>query len=328
MSRPLVTIPITAYKSHPDYLYAAIQSALAQTYQEVEVIVSDDSSDESLRSIVDQFHDARVTYRHNSLRLGVALNHWSCFRQARGEYIAVLNHDDLFLPTFLEQVTPALIDDSELALAFCDHWVIDAEGRCLYEETDRVSTAWGRSRLAAGRHRPFFDLLSWQTIPMALGTIFRRSLLPSDLPEVAGPAYDLWLVYLLCRGGQGAYYVPERLANWRTHPGNLTSQGGLDWCRGAAECWHAVYRDERLLSIRRIAMRKAAHSYCSCAAVSWISDRRSLCAWYGWQSLRILPTWKGLAACLLPVVPKRLANRLTTRCTRRPGPPGAQSVSH
>jgi hypothetical protein len=317
VSSPLVTILIAAYKSRADYLHAAVESALAQTWQETEVIVSDDSPDESLRSIVDQFHDARVSYRHNSRRRGVALNHWSCIREARGEYIAVLNHDDLFLPVFLKRLTPLLIDDLGLALAFCDHWVIDADGRRLLEETERVSAAWGRSHLAAGHHRPFFDLLSSQTIPIAMGTVFRRKLLPGDLPVEAGPAYDLWLAYMLCRDGYGAYYVPERLGSWRIHPGSITSQGSLAWARGSAECWRAVSRDERLISIRRIARRKAALAYCSCALAAWRSGRRAGCAWYGLRSLAVLPTLKGLMACLLAGVPMRLARRLTSDWSRQ-----------
>ena len=307
---PIVTIPIAAYKTRPKHLAAAIESALRQTYPDFEVIVSDDSPDQSLRALVDEFQDPRVRYRHNSPALGVARNHWSCFREASGEYIAVLNHDDLLLPTFLERLIAPLNSDPNLALAFCDHWVIDADGRALPEWSDTASAQWGRSQLSEGIHRPFSGLLVSQTIPMAMGTVFRRRLLPEALPEDAGPAYDLWLTYLLCREQYGAYYVRERLSSWRAHEGNLTSQGGLDWCRSTAECWQAVARDPSLSSIHSSARRKGATAFYTCALVSWRSGRRRDCAYYGWQSLRLLPNWKGLAVCCLPVVPPRFAARL------------------
>src|SRR5262249_41108536 len=66
MQNPLVSIVITAYATRPDYLSTAIQSALGQTWGNLEVIVSDDSPDQSLRVLVEQFADPRVRYRHNS----------------------------------------------------------------------------------------------------------------------------------------------------------------------------------------------------------------------------------------------------------------------
>ncbi len=310
MSPAIVTIPIAAYKSQPDHLSAAIQSALNQTYTAIEIIVSDDSPDSALQTVVAKFRDARLRYRHNAPALGVARNHWSCISEAQGEYIAVLNHDDLFSPTFLEQLLHPLHSDPELALAFCDHWVINREGERLIEATQAASAAWGRSELKPGKHRPFFGLVGAQTIPMAMGTVFRRSLLPRALPDVAGPAYDLWLTYLLCREGHGAYYVPERLSSWRTHEGNLTSQGGLDWARGSAECWRAVAQNPAFSSIHTRARRQGASAYLSCAYQAWLGGRRSECFYYSRQSLRLLPNWKSLAACCLPAVPQRFAGYL------------------
>ncbi len=310
MSHPAVTIPIAAYRSRPEHLSAAIRSALDQTFPDFEVIVSDDSPDETLKPLVDRFQDPRLRYRHNSPALGVAHNHWSCFGQASGEYVAILNHDDLLEPTFLEKLLAPLDADADLALAFCDHWVIDQDGRRFTEGTDAASLQWGRAQLKAGVHRPFFELLAAQTIPMAMGTVFRRRMLPAILPVKAGPAYDLWLTYLLCRERHGAYYVPERLSSWRAHEGNLTSQGGVDWSRSTAECWQAVARDPELSSIHSPARRKGAAAFFTCALNSWRRGRRSECVYYGWQSLRVLPNWKGLAACLLPAVPQRFVPRL------------------
>src|SRR6266849_5528963 len=127
MAQPLVSIVTTAYKSRPDHLVAAIQSALGQTWGHVEMLVSDDSPDDSLRVVVEKAGDHRVRYRHNSPALGVARNHWRSFREVSGEYIAVLNHDDCFAPDFVERLVAPLEHDSRLALAFCDHWVMDVD---------------------------------------------------------------------------------------------------------------------------------------------------------------------------------------------------------
>ncbi|MBW4554158.1 MAG: glycosyltransferase [Aphanocapsa sp. GSE-SYN-MK-11-07L] len=304
MPQPLVTIPIAAYKTRPDHLTTAIKSALGQTWQNIEVIVSDDSPNPSLRAVVEQFLDPRLRYRHNFPGLGVARNHLLCFREAEGEYIAVLNHDDFFAPTFIERLVEPLIEHPALSLAFCDHWVVDADGQRLVPETEQTTKDWGRLALMEGIHRPFFDLLAAQTIPMAMGAVFRQSLLPSLLPAKAGPAYDLWLTYLLCQESYGAYYVRDRLSSWRSHPENITSRGGLDWSYGAAECWRTVANDARLASIRPIARRKAASAFCCCAVSSWRAGQRGRCFSFGWRSLRMSPTIKGFATLCLPVVPR------------------------
>ena len=316
MPRPLVTFTIATYKSDPIHLAEAIGSALGQSWENVEIIISDDSPDPTLGELVGQYTDPRIIYQHNSPRLGVALNHWSAFRQAKGEFIAVLNHDDRFEDTFLERLTPPLIDDPTLALAFCDHWVIDTDGQRRVDATERHSADWGRASLSAGVVRPFFNLFTTQTIPLAMGTVFRRSLLPEHLPTEVGPAYDLWLTYLLCREGLGAYYLPDRLANWRVHASNLTGQGDTKWFRGTAACWDAASRDPGLVSVRPAARRQAASIYSACAVGAWRDGRRADCLRDAWRSLRSQFTWKGLAACLLPFLPKFLADRLVARGRR------------
>lgn len=313
MPRPLVSIVIATYRSRRDHLSAAIVSALGQTWREIEVIVSDDSPDDGLRGFVAAFRDPRLRYRHNAPALGVARNHWVSFGEAKGEYIAVLNHDDWLAPTFIERLAGVLRQQPEVALAFCDHWLIDTQGRRLDAESARNSDAWGRMQLAAGLHRPFATLVGEQTIPMAMGTLFRRSSLPADLPPDAGPAYDLWLTYLLCRGGAGAWYCSDRLSAWRTHVGNLTSQGGLSWLHGSATCWHAMAKDRRFAAVRRTARRKAALGYYGCAVRSWADGRRGDCVRYALRSLNALLTFKGLAACVLPLLPTRLAPLRWTR---------------
>jgi cellulose synthase/poly-beta-1,6-N-acetylglucosamine synthase-like glycosyltransferase len=306
MPRPLITIPIAAYKTRPDHLSAAVESALAQTWEEIEVIVADDSPGESLHLVVDAFRDSRLRYRHNSPRLGAGANYWSCLAEAKGKYVAILNHDDLFSPTLLEKLAPHLVHDTGLALAFCDNWVIDENGHRLVEASDRLEAQWGKSNLREGVHRPFFDLLASQTIPVAAGTVFRRSLIARIPPPQVGPAYDLWLAYLLCRDGYGAYHVADRLSSWRMHAASLTSKGGADWSRDTALCWQTVSRDENLSSIHKVACRKAARAHASCALSLRLSGQRRDCFECGLNSLKMEVTWRGLAACLLPMLPKRL----------------------
>ena len=261
---PLVTVVIACYRSQPEHLRAAIGSALAQDWPALEIVVSDDSPDDGLGALVCELvselgRDAvngdaaadvpRLSYRHNRPSLGVARNHWACFGAARGELLVILNHDDVLEAGFVRRMAEALTAHPQAVLAFCDHWVLDPDGARRVEASEHNTRHFGRDRLAAGLQTDLATLLLRQSIPLAMGAMFRRSALPAEWPEHAGPAYDLWLSYLLCRSGGVAWYEPERLSAWRGHAGNLSSAAGADWLIGTASCWQAIATDPATAAI-------------------------------------------------------------------------------
>ena len=317
MSRPLVSIVIAAYRSKPEHLLAAVESVRAQTWHELEILVSDDSPTPALRSVVEGLADSRMRYFHHLPGLGVARNHWWCFERSSGEYIAILNHDDLLEPEFVEALVGPLMCDGSLALAFCDHWIVDRIGRRLIAETESASRAWGRTDLQETAHRPFLSLLAAQTIPMAMGTVFRKAALPARLPDHAGPAYDLWLTYLLARDGLGAFYVARRLSAWRAHAGNLTSQSGIDWLLGAADCWRAVADDATCTAIRAQALAKAARGYSSSALKAMLEGHSSDGALLARRSLSSSFTLRGLVSWGLSLLPLSVSLRLLALARQR-----------
>jgi len=302
--RPLVSIVIAAYKSDHEYFLAAINSALKQTYSNIEVLVADDSPSDCLLSLVRDFNDSRIQYFNNNVPLGVAVNHWRAFERAKGEFIAILNHDDWYLPSFVETLVSGLQEKANPVLAFCDHFVVDSGGNLNVPESDAISGIYGRNSLTQGLHHPFYGLVVAQTIPMAMGCIFRKDALPPTLPIDAGPSYDLWLTYLLARGGGAAFYVPNRLSAWRCYDGNLTSVGGVDWIEGSAKCWEAIATDSAFVREKQLAKRNASCRYATCALKSWREGRNKGCAYFAFKSLLLGPSLKGLIALLiLPIIP-------------------------
>ncbi len=102
---PLVTIAIPAYKKK--YLAQAIESALNQTYRNIELVIVNDQSQEDIDSVVTGFKDGRIRYYTNPQNLGrinPAHNWNQCLSYARGEYFALLCDDDLYEPEFVESL--------------------------------------------------------------------------------------------------------------------------------------------------------------------------------------------------------------------------------
>lgn len=105
MQNPLVTIAIPAYKS--TFLRQTIESALAQTYSNIEVVIVDDNSPYHIPEIVKSFDDPRIRYYKNEKNLGAnnPAHNWNqCLNYARGEYFSLLCDDDLYEPTFIEEM--------------------------------------------------------------------------------------------------------------------------------------------------------------------------------------------------------------------------------
>ena len=98
------SITIPAYKQR--YLSEAIESCLAQTYKDFEVIIVDDASPEDLKSVVDKFDDARIRYYRNEKNCGAlnVVDNWNiCLGYVQGDYVICMGDDDRLLPNCLEE---------------------------------------------------------------------------------------------------------------------------------------------------------------------------------------------------------------------------------
>jgi glycosyltransferase involved in cell wall biosynthesis len=125
MAEPIVSVVIPAY-NHERFVGPAVQSVLAQSLGDLELIVVDDGSTDSTGDVVQSIRDKRLHYfrqanadAYNALNAGLA--------RARGSYVAILNSDDLFLPNRLSALR-SLCEETGAACAFSDVGIIDADG--------------------------------------------------------------------------------------------------------------------------------------------------------------------------------------------------------
>ena len=311
MNMPTVTAVIATYKAG-EYLRHAIGSALAQTYVDFEILVSDDADDPGVRRLAESFGDSRIRYRSNPGRLGPAGNHWAGILAARGRYVAILNHDDLWRPEFLATAVPVLDNTPDAVLVFCDHDVIDPAGQPLSAEADHMTAQWGRDKMTQGLYRPFSDLVARQSIPVAMGCLFRRDEIDlTALPEV-GPAYDLWLAFALCRTGLGAYYMSDRMTAWRVHPGQITATRDNAWRRGGLACWQAMAQDPIFCPVRHTVRRRLADSASALGVAQLAAGNRRAASSAARLAIRSRPTnWRAWAVLGLSLLPRSVAKGVT-----------------
>jgi hypothetical protein len=123
MSNPLVSIIITNH-NYGRYLAAAIDSALAQTYRPVEVVVVDDGSSDGSRELIAQYGERVITRLQDRGGQGAAYN--AGFEASRGEIICLLDADDTFLETKVARVVAAF--QQNMAAAWLQHKLALTDG--------------------------------------------------------------------------------------------------------------------------------------------------------------------------------------------------------
>lgn len=106
---PKVSVCIPAF-NYAHFLNDAIDSVLAQTFQDFELLIVDNCSTDDTKNIVDKYAavDNRITYYCNESNIGLVGNLNRCLEYATGQYIKILCADDLLLPTCLNRMVTAL----------------------------------------------------------------------------------------------------------------------------------------------------------------------------------------------------------------------------
>ncbi len=256
--KPLVSVIIPTY-NRPAYLKEAIKSAVGQTYQNIEVLVSDNHSPENPQAIVESFQDSRIRFWRNETNIGMFANAMNTFKKARGKYVASLNDDDVWNEDFLEKLVPHLEANPDLALAFCDHYVIDSSGVIDYSATERSTRLWKRHQLKEGIYQPFYEVgLVNASVPSAVAAVIRNDVVDwGNIPPEIEHKWDLYVTYLCCRKGLGAYYCPERLTRYREHTQSDTANGGrrdieakIRKAKVEIFCWERFMEDEYLQELK------------------------------------------------------------------------------
>ena len=126
---PLISILIPNY-NYVQYVATAVDSALAQTYPNIEVIVSDNCSTDGAWELLNERYggDPRVRLHQNERNIGMAGNFDVLLAMARGEYVMCLSSDDFLHPPHLERLEAAFAADPSLDVVYCTAYFADESG--------------------------------------------------------------------------------------------------------------------------------------------------------------------------------------------------------
>jgi teichuronic acid biosynthesis glycosyltransferase TuaG len=212
-NNPLVSIIIPTYNA-TSYIEEAVGSALNQTYKNIEVVIVDDGSTDGTRSVLDPYiKEKKIIYvRQDNKGLAGARN--TGMRAAHGEFIALLDSDDMFLPNKIERQVGYLIDHPECGVSYCNiaHFYEEEPEKLLklsyeYYSGDEV-----------------FPQLLQENFINPLTVVLRRSAIDQvglfDESYKRSEDWEYW-VRLAYRGVRFCY-VPEVLAKYRMRKTSLS----------------------------------------------------------------------------------------------------------
>ncbi|MER7162668.1 glycosyltransferase family 2 protein, partial [Streptomyces lydicus] len=129
-AHPRLSIGLPVYNGE-EYLAESLDALLGQTYEDFELVISDNASTDGTGDICRKYaaQDARIRYLRLPRNVGATPNHNYVFTQCRGELFKWASHDDLYARDLLRRCVEALDGRPDVILAHADQAVIDSDGQ-------------------------------------------------------------------------------------------------------------------------------------------------------------------------------------------------------
>jgi glycosyltransferase involved in cell wall biosynthesis len=252
-SRPRVTVAIPTYNRADTTLPATLRSAIAQTYANLDIVVSDNCSSDGTEALV-RGYGSRVRYVRQPENLGLNGNLNACVDLAAGDYVLVLHDDDLIDPDFVESCMDVVGDSISFGLIRTGMRIITADGAVALERPNRATTSTSMADL-------MFAWFRGETAQYCCNTLYNtRALRAAGGFQSRHNLFQDALAQVKVASAQGHAHVAGVKASWRRHDGNAGSAARArlaNWCQDSLEVMDTICRLEpvRAPALRREGMR-------------------------------------------------------------------------
>jgi glycosyltransferase involved in cell wall biosynthesis len=193
------------------YIAEAIDSIIAQTFTDWELLIGDDASTDDTEKTVRTYTDSRISYYRNDENRGHTDTKYSLLDKSSGDYIAFLDADDVALPARFERQVTFLDENPEYGM--CGTWgiMIDPQGKKIKDIAYAAEHEYIRCGL-------LFSAVFLQSSLMVRRNLFRDYYYDPEIPLVE----DLNFECLLAKNCKLAN-IPEKLVKYRWHATNISN---------------------------------------------------------------------------------------------------------
>ena len=235
----MITVVIAVYNVR-DYLERCINSVLAQTFQDYELIIIDDGSTDGSGEIADtygrKYSNVRVVHKKNG---GLSSVRNESLRQAKGEYILMIDADDYILPSMLEVMEKyAVINNADIAV--CDYY-INKEKSIIKDNSDCGFDVMEKEEFMPLILRDEIQSMTWNKLIKK--SCFANIVFPDRMN-----AQDLGVMHLVFNNANRIVFVNEKLYVYiedeSLNPNNITNSNA----KKIASSYHrAIHFENRML---------------------------------------------------------------------------------
>ena len=210
MNLPLISIVLCTYNGER-FLITQLDSLLAQSYRNFELLISDDASTDSTKEILNSYAaDKRIKLFFQSQNIGPEKNFEFVLQQATGNLICCCDQDDYWVPEKIMLLYQSMGDS---LLVYSDSELTDDHGNSLHKKLSDLRKMYTGSQTTGF----VFSNVVWGHALM-----FSHNLLTRILPVPAGIPHDIWLAYRACTLG-GIRYIDNPLTQYRQHSHTVTT---------------------------------------------------------------------------------------------------------
>lgn len=234
--RPAVSVLIAAYNAER-FLEETLESALLQDYPNTEIVVVDDASSDGTPSLLERYRKWGIRVIRHEANRGVSAAVNTATSAATGEFIALLDHDDLWLPGKITAQMQFFELAPSVDVCFTDYVEFgDVEAKqTAFAERDGAMRRYPTQRVSAEAYvitsdSFLLDMVCIQAVPMPSTTVFRARTMKSALPLDENVAHqDVQLTFRLANRSRYGY-IDRPLVRRRIHGSNWgTQMGTLRW---------------------------------------------------------------------------------------------------
>ncbi len=208
---PKVSVLMPVYNTNEKYLLESIESILSQTYKNFELIILDDNStDKNLEKIIKSYQDDRILYVRNEQNLGISLSRNKLLDLATGEYLAVMDHDDISLKDRFVKQVEFLDSNPNVGVVGCYVNYMQKNKKITYPVNNKEI-----------QEALFFGCCICHPASMIRKSVLVDNNLKYESEFSPSEDYALWCKLI---GKTEFYNIPEVLFHYRDHAENTTSK--------------------------------------------------------------------------------------------------------
>lgn len=207
---PLISIVVPTYETDEHFLRQLIDSVLGQTYGNLELCLADGSASDCVEKVVKTYQDSRISYKRLAKNEGISENTNQGFAMAKGEYLALLDHDDLLTPNALYEMVKVLNEERvrpDMVYSDEDKMVGDSTEYC----DPNFKPDYNEELLRRNNYICHFLLFSREILEKAGG-----------LDGTYDGAQDHEFVLRCRKHGARFCHIPKVLYHWRVHPSSTS----------------------------------------------------------------------------------------------------------